>query len=140
MEEERHSSSEERQQQLAAAAAVASETKVKRPRISYIRDVCDLPQTKMRALLKAAFPEFNIEEDALIALTKAAELIVQDLATGANKQAKSVHLVKYEHIAEFVRNDRRRAIAVLRDIFPPRRTFGDIKKVVLNVKDDDDED
>lgn len=74
MEEERHSSSEERQQHLQhqEAASSSSEAKVKRPRISYIRDVCDLPQTKMRALTKAAFPEFNIEEDALIALTKAA--------------------------------------------------------------------
>uniref|UniRef100_A0A914XXC0 Transcription factor CBF/NF-Y/archaeal histone domain-containing protein n=1 Tax=Panagrolaimus superbus TaxID=310955 RepID=A0A914XXC0_9BILA len=136
MEEERHTSSEERQQQESGESL---EAKIKKPRISYIRDVCDLPQTKMRALLKAAFPEFIIEEDALIALTKAAELIVQDLATGGTNQSKN-NLVKYEDVADFVRNDRRRAIAVLRDIFPPRKTFADIKKVVLNVKDDEDDD
>uniref|UniRef100_A0AC34FMW6 Centromere protein X n=1 Tax=Panagrolaimus sp. ES5 TaxID=591445 RepID=A0AC34FMW6_9BILA len=110
MEEERHTSSEERQQQ---ESGEASETKIKKARISYIRDVCDLPQTKMRALLKAAFPEFHIEEDALIALTKAAELIVQDLAAGATNQTKN-NLVKYEDVVDFVRNDKRRAIAVLR--------------------------
>ena len=70
MEEERHSSSEDPQMDMPVLTEEIR--KEKRTRISYIRDVCDLPQTKMRALLKAAFPEFNIEEDALIALTKAA--------------------------------------------------------------------
>uniref|UniRef100_A0A914QRM1 Transcription factor CBF/NF-Y/archaeal histone domain-containing protein n=1 Tax=Panagrolaimus davidi TaxID=227884 RepID=A0A914QRM1_9BILA len=135
MEEERHTSSEERNQQ---ESTEASEIKVKKSRVSYVRDVCDLPQTKMRALLKAAFPEFNIEEDALIALTKAAELLVQELAAGAANKSKN-SLVKYEDVVDFVRADRRRGIAVLRDIFPPRRTFADIKKTVLNVKDDEDD-
>uniref|UniRef100_A0AC35FC67 Transcription factor CBF/NF-Y/archaeal histone domain-containing protein n=1 Tax=Panagrolaimus sp. PS1159 TaxID=55785 RepID=A0AC35FC67_9BILA len=87
----------------------------------------------MRTLIKSRYPELCIEEDALIGLTKATELLVQELASGAAKQTKK-NIVKYEDVANFVANDKRWGIAVLQEVLPPQRTFADIKNIVFNKK------
>uniref|UniRef100_A0AC35F0M6 Transcription factor CBF/NF-Y/archaeal histone domain-containing protein n=1 Tax=Panagrolaimus sp. PS1159 TaxID=55785 RepID=A0AC35F0M6_9BILA len=93
----------------------------------------------MRTLIKSKYPELSIEEDALIGLTKATELLVKELASGAAKQTKK-KIVKYEDVANFVANDNRWGIAVLQEVLPRQRTFADIKNLVFNKKVEEKDD
>lgn len=90
------------------------EEKKKSPRKSYIREVCDLPQTKMRSIVSAAYPDTKLEEDAYIALTKSAELLVQLLTSTAMKLNPNKTYINYDDIAQASRSERRRAFSVLR--------------------------
>uniref|UniRef100_A0AC34QX88 Transcription factor CBF/NF-Y/archaeal histone domain-containing protein n=1 Tax=Panagrolaimus sp. JU765 TaxID=591449 RepID=A0AC34QX88_9BILA len=116
----------------------AMETERKRsPKKSYAREVIDLPQTKMRGMIKAAYPYVNIEEDALIALTKAAELFVQELARQAVELTKKTY-IHYDDIARTVRSQQKKAFTVLRPILPFTRPFHEVKKII-NQADENDE-
>ena len=97
-----------------AAQDADKEARKRSPRKSYIRDVCDLPQTKMRALVAAAYPDTNVDEDALIALTKAAELFVMDVAKKAAATFPNKSHINYDEIATTVRAEKKKPYTFLR--------------------------
>jgi len=116
------------------------ETRKRSPRKSYIRDVCDLPQTKMRALVAAAYPDTSVDEDALIALTKAAELFVMDVAKKAATAFPNKNHINYDEIATTVRAEKKKPYTFLRSILPHTRPFGEVKKLVAQADENEDPD
>ncbi|KAE9551930.1 hypothetical protein FO519_004859 [Halicephalobus sp. NKZ332] len=116
------------------------EAKKRSPRKSYIRDVCDLPQTKMRALVAAAYPDTNVDEDALIALTKAAELFVSEVARKSVLAHPNKTHINYDEIAATVRAEKKKPYTFLRSILPHTRPFGEVKKLVTQADENEDPD
>lgn len=95
-----------------------------------------ITKKSIRDMLAAANPAQVYTSSSIAAMTKVAELMILKLSAGARENTDKT-VVLYDDVQNFVAENNQKCIVILKDLFPPKVRFSDIKQRVFGNEHND---